>query len=406
MSLRGILLLAVILRLGWVAVCPNEPVSDQFIYHVSAERIVSGAGFVDDSGGPQGFWPVGYPAMLAACYALAGVDLRVAFALNLVLGVLLVWGVHALARRLGLRREADLAALLAAVHPTLVMYTTVIASENAFLAGVAWMAALLVQAGERRSWARVAVCGVGVGLLTYVRPTAVLLPAVYVLSALRSHAGWGRMVGGAALIGVLAFLVLVPWGVRNLEAFGSFNVLSSNGGSNLWMGNHDGTEGGYEALPPEVAGMNYGERDHYLGDIAKRFILDDPLRYGGLCLERIVMTLRSDTIATVWNRVGIERTFGDGAERVLKLVTTGVHYLLWLVALAGLVKPARRAGTGGAAVILWTLVALLAVPFVFIVGGNRYHLPLIPVLLVLAAMTLVRCSEFRAGRRSSAGGAA
>ena len=46
------------LRLAWIALCPNEPTSDQAVYHQGASAIAAGQGFVFSNGDPIAFWPV------------------------------------------------------------------------------------------------------------------------------------------------------------------------------------------------------------------------------------------------------------------------------------------------------------------------------------------------------------
>ncbi|HEX4352733.1 MAG TPA: hypothetical protein VHZ95_07470, partial [Polyangiales bacterium] len=88
-----VVLLAFALRLIWFALCPNEPVSDQFTYHRSAIGLALGLGYIEPDGSPANLWPVGYPAMLAAMYIVFGMNYASAYALNIVLSLLLVWGV-------------------------------------------------------------------------------------------------------------------------------------------------------------------------------------------------------------------------------------------------------------------------------------------------------------------------
>jgi hypothetical protein len=64
------------LRVAWIALCPNEPTSDQHIYHFSATKLSEGLGYIDQDGNPANFWPVGYPALLGFFYWAFGPDSR------------------------------------------------------------------------------------------------------------------------------------------------------------------------------------------------------------------------------------------------------------------------------------------------------------------------------------------
>ena len=392
-----IVVLALLARGGWILFCPNEPISDQQIYHTSAVRMAEGLGYVDDSGNPQGYWPVGYPATLAAFYAVFGARLDVAFCANLLFGLACVLGVWAVSRELFGPTTGRAAALVVALHPTLVTYTTVIASENLFLPGCAWAAWLFVRAarspGPALWWL---ASGVLLGLLAYVRSTALLLPIVYLAACWAARTGWPRTLSGLAIAGGLAVLVLIPFGLRNQDKLGKFSILSTNGGANLWMGNHEGSSGGYTPIPEEARQMGLAERDSELRGRAIRFIIDNPLRYLSLCLKRVALTMKSDTIAATWNEVGIRRRLGDGAQVYFKGISTAAHFLLWGIAVIGLVSLRRHLTRDVAVPIAGLMVT--AAPALLIVGGNRYNLPMVPFLVPLVAYLVVTAADNRRTR--------
>jgi 4-amino-4-deoxy-L-arabinose transferase-like glycosyltransferase len=383
-----------LLRVLWVIVCPNEPFSDQSIYEQGAIAIARGSGFVGPTGEPIGSWPVGYPAILSLAYRVSGTDPVVAFGVNTVLSWATLVATAVLAWQWFDQRSAVLALWLVALNPTLILYTTCIASENAFIPGVVFVLAAATRSARTAGlqgalWA--GATGALIGIVSYVRATivivALVVPVIYALHGLSRRVGLQR----TAIAAVIAGLVILPGAFRNQEAFGKFQPFSLNGGSNLWMGNHEGTDGGYAPMPDRMTALPLAEMERQAKAEAMEFISADPLRYLALSLRRAVATMKSDTIAVVWNKIGIERRFGKRAELPLKLLTTGAHLALWGLALAGLAVEIRRRW----AVRRWRLSApvtmtvsallLLAVPFVFIVSGNRYHLPLIPLAALLAA---------------------
>lgn len=380
-----VLVVALVARLLWFVLCPNQPVSDQGIYHNAALEIAQGHGFLDERGQPLGWWPVGYPALLGATYATFGAAVFVGHALNVLLGVGTVVALWALARRLFGPTVAWWAALLAALHPTLVLYTTVLATEHPFELGAVLAVSLMTRCfGAERSLVWAIVTGLVLGGLTYVRPTALVLLPVALVFAWPERRQFGRTIARLATMGIVAFAVLVPWGVRNQNAFGVFSLTSLNAGSNLWMGNHVGSDGCYTELPGWTANAPLVERENRLRDEAVQYIKSDPRAYGKRCLRRTVATLRSDTIAVVWNENGIAARLGTWAVGPLKALCTGVHALLYAAALLGMAWRLVRGRLTRSDFVVVATLAMLAVPFVFIVGGNRYHLPLIPFVILAA----------------------
>lgn len=380
------LLVAALLRLGWIAICPNQPVSDQVIYHTSAARIAEGQGYVDDDGQPANYWPVGYAALLAVPYSMAGPSPFAGFMLNLLLGLSLVPGLYLLAKELWGAECARYAAWIAALFPTFIVQTTVLSSESAYLPGLAWCAWLFVRSlrAPHAAWAALAG-GVLWGALVLVRPPALVLPAALLVFAFWDRIATRDLVRTIAIVAIAGAAVMAPWSLRNARHFGALTPLSLNGGANLWMGNHEGANGEYIALPAEYAALPLLERERVLKDEAVRFIKEHPLRYAALSFRRTLVSMRSDTNAADWSRVGITATFGERGVLAVKLACTGAYYLLLAAALTALVLRVRRRRFARPELFLLALAALNAIPFVLIVAQNRYAMPLLPLYAAGAA---------------------
>lgn len=378
--------LAAVLRVGWIAVCPNEPISDQVIYHVSATRLADGLGYVDDDGRPANYWPVGYAALLAVPYRLFGAEPASGFFLNLVLGLSIVPGLFLLGRDLFGRPAGLVAALIGAVYPTFIVQTTVLGSEAAYLPGLVWCAWLFVRA-LRAPWAPAFAIGAGVlwGALVLVRPPAIVLPAALLVAAWAVRAGRRQTAVAAVLVVLAGVAVMAPWTLRNARVMGAATPLSQNGGANLWMGNHEGANGEYIALPASYAAMPLVEREQVLRDEAVRFIRTHPWRYAQLALRRTWVSMRSDTSAADWSRVGISATFGERGVLAVKFVCTSAYYALVLASLGALAWRFRLRALRRADAYLLVLAALNAIPFVMIVAQNRYAMPLLPLYALTAA---------------------
>jgi 4-amino-4-deoxy-L-arabinose transferase-like glycosyltransferase len=382
------LVIAAVLRLSWLLACPNEPTSDQLVYHHAARDLARGLGFVDADGNPHGWWPVGYPAALVPSYWLLGPSPASGYWANVIFGLMLVAACHALTRQFFGDRAANLAALVVATYPTFVLLTTVTASEVIFMPLAVVGTLLLVHAVKASDWrARALVlcasAGVVIGMSAYVRAPGILLAAVYPAYALASGQRLPQIALQSLVVGAMAIVVLLPWGFRNHEHFGSFQLVSMNGGANLWMGNHEGGDGSYAPTPAGISALPIPERDLRLRTMAVDFIRESPARYALLCVKRTWMTLRSDTIAGEWNVPGIRARFGHAAVAPFKVLCT-LAYLAGVGLLAfALVRRRRALGPADAALLVAVIVA--AAPFVLIVGGNRYQMPIVPYLLIWAA---------------------
>ena len=401
-KLGELLLFALALRCAWILLCPNEPFSDQTVYHYHASMMALGKGYIDQAGAPTNYYPVGYPALLAPFYAVFGAKFVVAYGVNLILAGVQVAGAFRLGELLYGPRAARYAALFVGIHPTFVLMATVIASENPFCAGTPWALWFFVRAvrePKRGAWLACAG-GALVALLAYVRPPALLFLSCPVVFAWIDRGAARAAIANAATAGLTALALLAPWGMRNEQEFGKFSITSFNGGANLYLGNNPVSAGDWMDLPADTESMGLVERDQVLGRRAMAYIKANPGHYAALTLNRIQVTLRSDTIAPAWDRVGIVRRLGRGAFLPLKVACTLAHWALLLGLGATIWRVGKRVGWRGLwpadGELAWT-TGLLAFPFVFILGGNRYVLPLMSVVCVWTASFARRASPPEAG---------
>lgn len=196
------LLLLVPLALG-AALRVGLAWSDHVISNDTAAYLESGRSLLDGEGYsryglPQLHFPPVTPVLLGAAWDLTG-DPEVAFDLVVVVsGLLLIFPVAALARRLG----GDLAGLAAATAVALAPGLAVIpssaggGSENIYaslLMTTVWLVVAIGDATGRRRVALAALAGVTGGLTYLTRPEGLLLVAVMVVAA-----ALGALPGGLA----------------------------------------------------------------------------------------------------------------------------------------------------------------------------------------------------------------
>lgn len=381
-GLGPILLLAFALRFVWALLVPVHPLSDAYMYHAFAQEIAAGRGYMFPGDAPTVYWPVGPAALYGGFYALLGVHYWVIICINLMLGCGLVAGIYRLATRHFSPSVGAIAGLLVAFWPVWVQFTTVPSSELPF---AALMVAALLARGERALpiWARTILSTALLVAAAFMRPT--ILPLILILPLLDQPF---RKPLHTALQFCIAIIVaaalLTPWAERNRALFGEPITISANFGANFWMGNNPASNGGYMQLPP-IETKNEVTRDDYFKERAIAFIKENPTDFALLCLKRVKMSFDRETIGVSWN----ERGLPQAAQTPLKLLSSAYWFSALALALIGVAlflieKPLRIFDP------LIVAPAMFAAVAIIVVGGDRYHMPMMPFIALFAAFTIGR----------------
>lgn len=386
-----------LVRVAWCLVAARQPewFGDPFAYLNHARDLADGAGYVVWlDGAPTAYYPVGYPALLGGALWLVQSITRTEalvptiVGLNLVASVIAIVAVHGIGRRLGGDRVADVAALLVALFPSLVLYSATAHLEVVFTALV--LVAVWIAVGwPVASWRLVAL-GVVIGATTLVRP--VVLPIVVVLLV-----WWWRGLGrptalrSTAVVLAAAALVVAPWSIRSTAKLDGFVLVSTNTGDNLCVGHSPESKGRYHDLVDFCWG---GEEDEVARDGRNRreaieYAREHPGRELWLLSRKAWHLVAHDHEGLhAVESYGEDRFLTDGQRTTVRWIADLYYWLAVAAALVG-VAVARRQQLALRGVLLWSAVVVLAVPLVFF-GGSRFHVPALPFVALFASVALTR----------------
>jgi hypothetical protein len=389
----------------------------------------------------------GYPAFLAAVFAVAGQSPRAAMLAQVVVDLATCFVIALVAARLApdnSRRRVALAGLwLAALCPFTANYTAVVLTETLviFLSALAILVLLQTDVGGAsisRATAFLAnpwlLAGIVVGFGTLVRPETplVLIAAGLVLLAKWWRpADWMKLVRAALLMGLGLLLPLVPWAARNWNTLhdvqflapryselpGEYTPLGFTAWTNTWMWRFrdvyltqwkvNEEEIAIDELPP-YAFDSQDEKERMadlLDEYNEALTIDPPLDQGfrEIARERTArhplrtyVTLPLLRTLTLWFTPRVELLPSSGHLWPLReewqddrpdfLVTLGlsvVNIIYIALALAGAWLARRR--PGWALLILFCVVrTLFFVKFVE-TPEPRYVLECFPAVIALAA---------------------
>lgn len=207
-------LLALALRLLFAARSPFDGLygQDAYAYFDHAQAIR--AALTNGAALPPFFWPIGYPGLLAAVFAVFGASASAGQAASLLMGAALAPMVYGLARAAGVQRPGALAGgLLMAANGQAIQSSLVLMADVPALFWASLSAlALLLALGTRRM-AVFALTGLLLGLAVVTRWANLLLIAPFAAAFLRDRGRWrGALVGAAAFALVLLTQLLISAG--------------------------------------------------------------------------------------------------------------------------------------------------------------------------------------------------
>jgi hypothetical protein len=271
-----------------------------------------------------------------------------------------------------------------ALYPLLVIYPLALATENLYIPLLVLSLWAVLRAGEANRLRDAALAGGLLGLTALTRSVVTFFVPLAI--------GWiwfvsqprRRGLAKAVLLVGCFLLLTVPWSVRNTLLHGEFHFIESALGYDLYQGYHPQSSGtfnwriGYELLTM----LDDGERHRMGMDAFWSFVRSDPGRIPYLMFRKLGYFWGLDKRAFIYFYAN--DYFGQWPAGLLAGVLVGLCSPFVIVASAGLAglalaRPRREMG----------LVALLMTYYVgihtLILAEDRFHMPLVPLLAILAA---------------------
>jgi 4-amino-4-deoxy-L-arabinose transferase-like glycosyltransferase len=399
-----ILALGAAVRLGLWLASAGQPlvISDERDYNALAINLAEHGEYAFRLGRPDSLRPPLYPALVSVVYRLFGVENFQAVRLfQAVLSLGLVLLMYHVGSDVYSPRVGQWAAGLCCFYPSLLAFNNLILTETLFTFLLCGFCALLIHALRRQSLAWVAAAGVALGLAALTRSVLWLFPPVLALFLLAAFGGgWGRRLLAAVTVVVAFALPVGPWAVRNTQVHKTFIAIDVMGGRNFMMGNYRYTplyrswatieKTGDDSWFHEVVTTYPSEEWHTQGQLDKlamRYALKFVMANPRLTAQRDVVKFFD-----FW---GLERELIAGADGGLFGPISGAVVLLLTLLICGSYVFALFTGIFGATLappadrrihlFLLLLIVFICGLHTLAFGHSRYHLPLMPLVLLYAA---------------------
>jgi 4-amino-4-deoxy-L-arabinose transferase-like glycosyltransferase len=381
----------------------REPVWDGHYYDFGARRIAEGFGYSDDiivagkgAWHPWCHYPVGYSGFLAIFYKFFGSGPSVAPVVNAVVGALLAVVVHRLARYGLSQTRARIAGTIVALNPGLIIYTALLMTEPLAALGLVTGAWHLCRHQHRNLGRGALLAGVTLGLTTLVRPQSLLCAPALALLPLATNAPWRirarRAVLAVAIAVPTAFLVVLPWTLRNCRVMDGCAFVSTNAGWNLAIGAFPRATGRFETLRatdgcPVVTGQV--QQDRCWMDEGINWIRQDPARWLSLIPKKLSYTFDHESFPIGYLSQADPAGWPEEAKFQGRAILSTTHCaLLAFAALGVIARPSRRMKLLAALTQIAALLLVLGFAFYGAYSDQHPFWPLAIVLVVLGALPL------------------
>jgi len=295
----AVTLVALLPRLYVAIAWSKEPVWDGHYYHLGAERLAQGLGYSEDAlvagqvlWKPWVHYPVGYSFFLSLFYFVLGSGLLVAPVVNALLGAALSGVSHRVAWHFTTPGRAKVAAALVALHPGLIVYSSLVMTE--ILSALLLLVAALLVLSWPGSFKSYAGAGAVIGFAALVRPVSLLaLPLLLMMGT----GPFGRTALRTLTAAGVALVLVLPWTYRNCQKLDGCTLISTNGGWNLAIGALTPT-GRFHTLRASDGCANVKGQVHqddcWLA-VGKKKILSNPLRWLGLMPKKLEQTYNHES---------------------------------------------------------------------------------------------------------------
>ena len=399
--LLAVIALAAVLRIGWVLYAQTIPGSDFHQYDLLAQRLANGQGYVDEFGEPSAFYAIGWPFFLSIVYRIFGYSLIAAQLVNALMAAGSVALVFVISRYLLNDRFALLAALLVAINPTLVLYSSTHGTESLFIFQLLLISWLLMRSIKSPTAFGLILIGILTGLAVLVRPVAICVPlGTFVAYYFMNRHDIRNSLKKAIIIVGVSIVIVAPWVVRNSIVVGATTLQTSSGVS-LWIGHNPDATGGLmsppliEGLGAQKAGPGAGENtseseaNSVYTSAAIRSVLNNPLRTVTLIPRKMFELWAGHRHAVNHSTRHNYRGIPDSVIKFLPLLTqTYLILLLGMVLVAYGLKNSRRLLLTGAGLGLTGTMFFWNVYHALNFGSGRYHVPMEPFLAIIAASAI------------------
>ncbi len=390
----AVIALGLIVRLVYLLYYIDGPEWDQLLvdslfHHRWAMAIAGG----DIIGGEVFFRAPFYIYILGLFYGIFGHSLLVGRIFGHLVGLIAVLVTYQLTNRLFSKRAAIVAGTLHALYPIAIYFESELLVDSLFTMLVELSLLCLMIAYDRKTLRWYFITGLVIGLAAITRPVILGLLPVYFIWILFDRDNTSSRWKSISILMLGVILLIAPVTVRNRIVGDDIVLISSSGGVNFHIGNNPAADGLTAAMPSPL-GANWRIQDiTYLAeqDLGRKlkpseissywtqqaldWIRNHPGDFLRLYLKKLYYGLNNHEIA---NNRNLASFFNSNP--ILKYIPLNFAILIFLAVIGTMLSTNDRRVRF---ILLYLVWYVLLISFFFI--NARFRLPILPLLMILAA---------------------
>lgn len=357
--------------------------ADDF-YDEIASNLISGNGYVIKAGQSMNIYrPPVYLFLLAFLFKLFGIWYLPVILFQILFDLITAGLIYYLGKSIFDQKTGLMASLGFVLYPFFSVYTVRILTETLFTFLLALVILSLYKAYLLKTKASHFLSGITMGTGILCKTSLFYFPFfLFPVLVFYKKTGWTNYL--FLIFGT--FLVILPWSYRNYTVTNHFLLLGTGGGYNLWLGNHQATEGrDNDELNPEEELRLKKEINRITQGRGDPFTIENDKKF----FKTAIMEMQGDPGNTLilWAKKIFRFWFDifNKKNKLLGWVLIPGQALLLLLALAGIYKSIchkKEIFLLLAVVIYFNLIhTITAATF-------RYSIPIMPYVILLAVFGL------------------
>lgn len=380
--------------------------SDEGLYHYTAQNLAFHNTFMIND--PKiGLWkdeiyaikPPLYPFFMAGIYKFISPSYKAVEIVQVLLSILTGLLIYLISTEFISKRVGLIALIIYSFFLETAYMSVSILSENIYWLLLSLYIYLLIRMKKYTANFGILI-GVISGLLILVRPPSATFILPIIIWYLWKNINLRTMANSAAII-FFCLVTLLPWTIRNYQVYGQFIFIYTDGGINVWMGNHEGSSGGYRVVKADDPNqtpvlktegvMQEVERDNFYYNKSKEFILNNPLEALDLSVKKVFSTFSLyRRAAVVWTITGKKpnplRPPVKSFDSLLEFIISYQYAIIILLSAIGAYYLYAKKLFSTSLVLILILIACHLISIAISHWEFRYIMQLYPLIIPLAAV--------------------